>query len=154
VIPPREATDRYFEQASGDGRVLAIAFDVDIGELVEGHHVVARGIERGPNGARLHYEFVPAISGSNPDVKGPFFWYWSLSAADDAGTSYADSDSGAFDGRSGGEASHGERDLGGEVPASATRLTLRFGPAPQFEPPSGWRRHLVIDLERGLVIDG
>ena len=28
-------------------RTVDIAFDVDLGELVPGHHVIARGIDRG-----------------------------------------------------------------------------------------------------------
>ena len=44
VLPPRDATDGYLDRS---GRKLDIAFDVDLGELVRGHHVVARDIELG-----------------------------------------------------------------------------------------------------------
>jgi hypothetical protein len=44
-IPPRTATDRYLSQM---GERLEIAFDVDLGELIEGHHVYARWIMLGP----------------------------------------------------------------------------------------------------------
>jgi hypothetical protein len=40
----RDATERYLAQA---GRELDIVFDVDLGELVRGHHVIARGIDLG-----------------------------------------------------------------------------------------------------------
>jgi hypothetical protein len=41
TIPARTATDNYLACA---GLELDIVFDVDLGELVRGHHVVARGI--------------------------------------------------------------------------------------------------------------
>ena len=40
----RDATERYLTQS---GRELDIAFDVDLGELVKGHHVIVRGIDLG-----------------------------------------------------------------------------------------------------------
>jgi hypothetical protein len=169
------------------GKSLDITFDIDLGELVDGHHVVARGIELGGlaqlpgvdedqvrvliagdadsnNGggffrrgdarasqahaveteAELHYEFVPALDRA-ADAKGGLYWYWMVYAEDDAGTYYSDSNGGAFDG-GGGAASHGTRDLGGQVPPSAARLTLRFEPAEGWEPPEPWRREIMIDL--------
>ena len=59
----------------------------------------------------------------------------------------------AFDDRSAGNASHGERDLGGHVPKDAKRLALRFEPGLDFVPPGDWQRILVVDLEPGLVIE-
>jgi hypothetical protein len=44
MIPPRDATDQYL---ASTGRVLDVTFDVDLGQLVRGHHVIARGIELG-----------------------------------------------------------------------------------------------------------
>ena len=41
---PRDATERYLAHA---GRELDIVFDVDLGELIQGHHVIARGIDLG-----------------------------------------------------------------------------------------------------------
>jgi hypothetical protein len=43
-IPPRTATDQYLARR---GEHLDIVFDLDLGELVNGHHVVARGIMLG-----------------------------------------------------------------------------------------------------------
>jgi hypothetical protein len=40
-IPPRIVTDAYLARR---GMQLDIAFDVDLGELTRGHHIVARGI--------------------------------------------------------------------------------------------------------------
>lgn len=44
MLPTRDATEKYLEMM---GRRLDIVFDVDLGELVRGHHVVARGIDLG-----------------------------------------------------------------------------------------------------------
>jgi hypothetical protein len=44
VNVPRDATERYLAQAA---RELDIVFDVDLGELVKGHHVIVRGIDLG-----------------------------------------------------------------------------------------------------------
>jgi hypothetical protein len=41
---PRDATDAYLQR---QGRELDITFDIDLGELVRGHHVIARGLELG-----------------------------------------------------------------------------------------------------------
>jgi hypothetical protein len=139
-IPPRNATQM------GSLRRIDITFDVDLGELVSGHHVVARGLEFADTGTVLHYEFVPGITQAEQHEKGAFFWYWLVFATDDCGTRYEDSNSGGFDGRSGGAASHGDRDFGGIVPRKARRLTLRFEPAAEWSPPGSWRRELVIDL--------
>jgi hypothetical protein len=49
---------------------------------------------------------------------------------------------GAFDTATTGQpASHGTRDLGGQVPPQATRLSLRFQPAEDFGPPADAPRH-------------
>jgi hypothetical protein len=152
-IPPRTATDAYLART---GKELDIAFDVDLGELIQGHHVVARGImfghsdnEESWTDTELHYEFVPAIG---PDAQG-FGWYWMVYASDDAGTEYSDNNGGAFDAEGTGPASHGTRDLGGLIPPGATRLTLRFEPPDDWTPPEPWRRELPIDLRRKCLID-
>jgi hypothetical protein len=187
-IPPRTVTDLYLAHR---GEHLDVVFDVDLGELVKGHHVVARGIMLGrtvrvprygtsplrdlvqcgedhSNGGgffrrgeapepvaveerltepELHYEFVPGLA-----AETGFDWYWMLSVTDDVGTEYSDSNGGAFDGRSGGPASHGTRDLGGQIPPQARRLTIRFRPAGSWIPPGPWRRTIDIDLrERRLL---
>ncbi|RBQ15444.1 hypothetical protein DP939_35740 [Spongiactinospora rosea] len=119
--------------------------DIDLGELVPGHRVVARGLELAAEGAMLHYEFVPGIDHEEEQSKGLFFWYWTLSASDDAGTEYAGNDSGAF-ASGGGEATHGVRDLGGAVPGTADRLLLGFAPAEGWSPPALWCRQVEVAL--------
>ncbi len=199
-IPPRTATDSYLAKQSTQ---LDIVFDVDLGELVRGHHVVARGImlggpdrvpridrerlqelmesaegpssgggfisRRGPARSdpaepdpgepdtemtmtepELHYEFVPGMDLG--EAEHGFAWYWMMYASDDVGTEYADYNGGAFDPDSGGAASHGTRDIGGQIPPEASRLTLRFEPPEDWVPPEPWRREVVIDLrERRLT---
>jgi hypothetical protein len=147
--PARDATQRFLDET---GRALRWTFDVDLGELCEGHHVVARGISDEPNGAELHYEFVPGLTAAETGAK-EFFWYWMLAASDDVGTEYDDSNTGGFSER-GGAASHGVRDVGGVVPASATRLTLEFEPASGWTPSRDYVRTLIIDLESGGTITG
>ncbi len=193
-IPPRTATDAYL--ATIHAR-LDIVFDIDLGELVRGHHVVARGIKLGQpvdtrridrerlrqlmegaddphNGGgfisrrsaagsdagepdtettmtepELHYEFVPGLDPAEGE-RG-FDWYWMMYASDDVGTEYADDNGGAFD-PSGGAASHGTRDIGGQIPPQASRLTLAFEPPQDWVPPEPWRREIVVDLrERRLA---
>jgi hypothetical protein len=188
-IPPRTVTDQYLARM---GEHLDVVFDVDLGELVRGHHVVARGIMRertvqvprydtsrlrdmtgrgrdpGNGGGflnsgqapgavameerltepELHYEFVPGLAGERG-----FDWYWMLEVTDDAGTEYSDSNGGAFDGHSAGTAAHGTRDLGGQIPPQARRLTIRFEPPTGWTPPEPWRRMIEIDLRERRLLD-
>jgi hypothetical protein len=146
-IPPRTVTDQYLARMNEH---LDVVFDVDLGELVRGHHVVARGImlEDRLTEPELHYEFVPALAG-----QGGFDWYWMLEVTDDAGTEYSDNNGGAFDGRGAGAASHGTRDLGGQIPPQARRLTIRFEPAEGWTPPEPWRRMIEIDLRERRLLD-
>jgi hypothetical protein len=139
-------------RGAGWGHRLAISFDVDLGELVQGHRVVARGIERREQGALLHYEFVPGVDAdAQQSQRGPFYWYWTLLAGDDRGTRYHDSKGGVFN-PSAGSASHGVRQLGGVIPTKACRLTIDFEPVMDWSPASYVRR-LVIDLSAGSVVE-
>ncbi|GAA4956590.1 hypothetical protein HD597_001734 [Nonomuraea thailandensis] len=148
-IPPRTATDAYFA-AMGGSRRLDLVFDIDLGDLVEGHRVVARGMEMLDSGGVLHYEFVPGVRPYETEVKGPFFWYWMLSTEDDQDTPYRDDNMGAFD--PGGEAAaHGTRQLGGPVPGSASWLRVSFRPAEGWTPTRSWCRQLEIALPDGVV---
>ncbi|MEV0391117.1 hypothetical protein [Nonomuraea sp. NPDC050643] len=148
-IPPRTATDAYFAKMGGSRRP-DIVFDIDLGELVDGHHVVARALEFSDVGGVLHYEFVPGLREHEEETKGPFFWYWRLSVEDDLGTPYRDDNTGAFD-RSGRAAAHGTRYLGGPVPRAARRLRVDFTPPDGRTPARPWCRRLDITLPDGGV---
>ncbi|MEW9551158.1 hypothetical protein [Nonomuraea sp. NPDC050783] len=150
-IPPRTATDAYLARMGGTRR-LDLVFDIDLGELLEGHHVVARGLELPEGEGMLHYEFVPGIRQDEMDAKGPFFWLWTLSAEDDLGTPYHDSNTGAFD-PNGVTAAHGSRHLGGRVPRSARRLRVTFAPAEGWTPARPWCRELDVALPDGPVTE-
>jgi hypothetical protein len=107
--------DAYFARlrAVGVPRHLDVTFDVDLGELVEGHHVVVRGVERGSGEAVLHYEFVPLMQEHERQDKRPFFLVLVVYASDDNGTEYDDHNTGGFDPSGRGPSSHSTRDLGG-----------------------------------------
>jgi hypothetical protein len=148
-LPPRTATDAYF--ASRPGQQLAVRFDVDLGELVDGHHVVARGLEFGVTGTLLHYEFVPGVPSNRPMRERVGLQQWSLHTEDSAGTTYSDPNGGAFAGRGGPAPTHGERDLGGHTAPTATWLRLEISPALGHRPANGWVRRLDIDLTTGQI---
>jgi hypothetical protein len=138
-------------------RNIDIAFDIDLGELVEGHHVIARGIELLPAGSScLHYDFVPALANTmntSRENKDGFWWYWKMCTSDDVGTVYLDRDTGMIDSRAEGEVSWGSRDLDGVIPESASVLTLRFEPPSGWVPPEPWRRVIRVDLRNRQVIE-
>lgn len=149
VVPndaPAHGTDAYFQRYPE--RQLAVGFSVDLGELVHGHHIVARGLEFGETGALLHYDFVPGVQ-DGPLMERVGLQRWSLQTEDDVGTEYNDPDGGAFAGSGGPAPTHGERDLGGYTPSNATRIRLTVTPAPGWQPPSNWVRTLSIDLASG-----
>jgi hypothetical protein len=193
-LPARTATDDYLARM---GERLDVVFDVDLGELAKGHHIVARGLAlgrsvpaprfdrdelrrrisgssdpangggffgrkagQGPDAeehvhteAELHYEFVPALNNGRSGRFDPTPVFWMVYASDDVGTAYNDYNTGAYDGSSTGPSSHGNRDIGGQVPPEATRLTLTFKPAFDWKPPEPWRRELVIDLVNRRLVE-
>lgn len=53
ILPPRDATDAFMTAA---GLTMNVAFDVDLGQIVRGHHVVARGIDLGHSVPVRRYE--------------------------------------------------------------------------------------------------
>ena len=141
-LPPRTATDAYLAEI---GETLDIEFDVDLGELVEGHRVVARGILNLPGGAELHYELVPGWDSAAAPTG------WAVSAHDDAGTDYGGVSGGALDPPGGdGTATHGIRDLGGPIPADANVLTLEVT---LDRPLTGYTKRLVVELTTGALTE-
>jgi hypothetical protein len=184
---------------------MDIPLDIDLGELIPGHHVVLTGIDLGetvdvprfraeieakvaerlakmsrsevpgglgvsvswrrltphdlePVGTRkmepsLHYKFIPGIEPSEEERDGAFFWYWMLSVSDDVGTHYRDDHGGTKEQAAGGAATTATRDIGGHIPAEASRLLLGFTPPGRWKPPEPWPRELQIDLMHRRVID-
>jgi hypothetical protein len=142
-LPPRTATDAYLADRAEE---LDFEFDVDLGELVEGHRVVARGIMNLPGGAEFHYELMPGWDSPTPPTG------WSVVARDDAGTAY-----GGVTGRAkldppggGAKTTHGLKDIGGPIPGEANVLTLEFTPE---RPLTGYTHRLVVDLSTGAVTE-
>jgi hypothetical protein len=149
-------SDRSWVHPPPRKRTIDIAFDIDLGKLVEGHHVIARGIELDLAGSScLHYDFVPALANTmntSREKKHGSWWYWKMYTSDDVGTVYLDGDTGTFDGTTVGEVSWGSRDLDGVIPESASVLTLRFEPPKGWIPPEPWRRIIRVDLQNRRVI--
>jgi hypothetical protein len=141
-LPPRTATDAYLAEI---GEVLDVTLDLDLGELVVGHRVIARGILNLPGGAELHYELMPAWA----DAAAPTGWH--VVASDDAGTDYGEVGEGALDppGEDG-TAAHGIKDVGGPIPAEAEVVTLEITPD---RPLTGYVRRLAVDLDTGEVTE-
>jgi hypothetical protein len=155
-VPPRTVTEEYLSKSH---RWLDVKCDVDLGELLPNHHVILRGIERGrtfnpptagpirvEEADRLHYEHVPGLAADSPTPD------WGFSVSDDHGTEYLADDSGAYDGHSGGAATHGFRNLG-SIPPEASRLIIEIHPATDWVPSEPWQRKLIIDLLQGIATD-
>jgi hypothetical protein len=184
VIPPRTAIESHLVAM---GKTIDIVFHIDLGQLVRGHHIIARGISLGeptsvykwqddldrgasarslPPGpqrdwtivatrepeATLHYEFIPGLDKSE-HAGDHFFWYWKLHCSDDVRTAYSDANTGARAPSEGGPATHATRDIGGSIPATASRLMMDFAPARGWTPPEPCRGQLVIDLTTRSVAD-
>jgi hypothetical protein len=153
---PRTATSDYL---SANQRQLDIVFDLDLGELMPGHHVVARGIERSRSftspGAgrqpsvsvdRFHYEHQPGLTEESEDPT------WKMTAADDVGTAYVNDNSGSYDRLGGDGATHGTRNIDA-IPSEAKRLYLTFSPNRNWQPQHGWRNEIEIDLEDKQIVE-
>ena len=124
-----------------------IPVEHDLGELIEGHHVIARSLTWGhTHGASLSYSIVPALS---DEELARFDWCWMLDATDDLGTEYRDNNGGAFGPSDDGEATDGTRDIGGDIPMNASWLRLRFEAPSGWQPPKPWTRAIRIDLHEG-----
>jgi hypothetical protein len=109
-------------------------------------------VEAGRADPVLHYEFVPGLT-RDEEVAEPFFWYWMLHVTDDVGTVYNDGNGGARGQTDGGVATHGVRDLGGQVPGGAKQLVITFEPAAGWTPSEPWRKKLLIDMITKTVVE-
>jgi hypothetical protein len=155
---------------------MILSFDVDCGELVSGHHFIARGLggpyrlpipdewdgdsaeykqmleladAGGYPGFSLEYELVPGVSAA--EAGGNLFRFLvGVSYDADVKLPWAVNDGGAIAPFDGGDATHGSR---GDwpLPPDATFLTFTLtavGPDgfPDYANPAG---NLVVDLARG-----
>jgi hypothetical protein len=167
-VPPRGAVF--------SGRPMMLVFDVDCGELVAGHHFIARGLggpfrlpipadwdgdsadyeqmlqfeeAGGYPGFTLEYEFVPGVSAV--EAGGNFFRYLvGVSYDADAKLPWWPSDGGAIAPFEGGDATHGFR---GDWPLPPDAAVLTFSIAgvnadgfADDENPAG---DLVVGVVRG-----
>lgn len=75
-----------------------------------------------------------------------------MSASDDVGAEYSDNN-GAFDNTGGGAATHGSRDIGGQIPPDARRPTIQFEPVEGWTPPEPRHRQIVVDQQDKRLVD-
>jgi hypothetical protein len=159
-----------------NGRAMLLSFDVDCGELVPGHHFIARGLggpfrlpipddwdgdvtehaemlelleAGGYPGFTLEYELVPGVAAARGG-DSLFGYLIGVSYHADVELPWWPNDGGTIAPFEGGDATHGFR---GDwpLPPNATVLTFSIGgagPAGTFEEesPAG---DLVVDLARG-----
>ena len=160
------------------GRPMILVFDVDCGELVPGHHFIARGLggpfrlpipdhwdgdsaeyeqmlefeeAGGYPGFSLEYELMPGVSAG--EAGGNFFRYLvGVSYAADVKLPWWPSDGGAIAPFEGGAATHGSR---GDwpLPPDATVLTFTLAgvDAAGFADHDNPAGDLVVDVARGTA---
>jgi hypothetical protein len=138
-----KATEDFLRQHD---RKLGVHQEIDLGELVFGHHVVITGLELTTRDTVVHYEFRPAVSRSSSGGFDPRRYNWKMSVSDDVGSDYSSKTSGAFDADSSGtDGSHGMRYIG-TVPVEASYLLLVIRPA-KLDQPVDEPIELKIDLK-------
>jgi hypothetical protein len=170
-VPPR---DQVF-----DGRAMMMVFDVDCGELIPGHHFIARGLG-GPFRAStvdrwngddptdallmaqfeeaggypaftLEYELVPGVTSA--EGEGNFFHFLvGVSYDADVELPWYPNDGGAIAQFEGGDATHGSR---GDWPLPPTANVLTFSLASPdsagFANSESPAGDLVVDVARGTA---
>jgi hypothetical protein len=126
-------------------RILDVALDVDMGELMHGHHVVAKGLQmRTLRGSVLHYDCMPAIDlAKQPELD----MEWGLGeVVDDAETNYRKWGGGSWGPGLDETSNWGEKYLGNGIPRSATTLLIRFHQASRGLPEDSYSQSLLVDL--------
>jgi hypothetical protein len=169
-VPPRGAVF--------NGRPMILNFDVDCGELIPGHHFIARGLGEpfrlsisdywdgdsgeteqmleleeagGYPGFSLEYELVPGVSAVEAEGDGAFFRFLVGIEYDvDVDLPWHPNDGGAIAPFEGGDATHGSR---GDwpLPPDATVLTFSIAGvnADGFADHENPAGDLVVDVARG-----
>lgn len=170
-VPPRGAVF--------DGRPMMLVFDVDCGELVPGHHFIARGLggpfrlpipddwdgdiaeyeqmlefeeAGGYPGFTLEYELVPGVR--DAEAGGDLLRYIvGVSYEADAKLPWWPNDGGAIAPFEGGDATHGFR---GDwpLPPGAAVLTFAIAGVSEtgFADPEHPAGNLVVDVVRGAAV--
>jgi hypothetical protein len=133
-------------------RTIDIPLDLDLGEIVEGQHVVVKGIELGrPWGSVLHNDFVPGFDTHDRNTNVT----WGLGeVSDDVGTTYDHGGQGGWGPNPKDDLVHwGDEHLGNSIPGDATFVTIEVHHAYEWTPPDRWIRKFTVDLGTGAVID-
>src|SRR5262245_23372744 len=129
---------------------LRPVFDVDLGELIPGHHVIARGLRfRHDDVIELHYEFAPGVTAREEARRGFFALLFGLGYDGDPDPGWDCCDFGAVAPCRGGATQHGSRDFR-PAPAPGGRIWFPVTPIaddgfPAAEPTG----RLVVDLPSG-----
>jgi hypothetical protein len=139
---------RALDRAKPRVRTIDVPIEVDLGELIHGHHVVARGLQlRTLRGSLFHYDCVPAIERS---CQAELDIGWDLGEViDDVGTRYHHAGGGTWGLSRDGTVNWGEKSLGNGVPATATTLLVRFRQANRGLPEDYSSPSLLFDLRSG-----
>jgi len=136
---------------------MLLTFDVDCGELVTGHHFIARGIcdtgrltwdnALSAPGFTLEYELVPGVE-ADEDRRSPFGYLVGIEYSADVPLPWEAHDSGAIAPARGGVSTHGSR---GNWPLPRSARVLRFAltgvDAQTGSPRSESDGTLVVDLQ-------
>jgi hypothetical protein len=148
---------------------MMLSFDVDCGELVPGHHFIARGLG-GPRrlpvpeemlefeeaggypGFSLEYELVPGVSAAEAEAN-VFRYLVGVSYTADVELPWFPNDGGAIAPFEGGDATHGSR---GDWPLPPDARVLTFSlagvDAAGFADPENPAGELVVDVKRGTAV--
>jgi hypothetical protein len=128
-------------------------FDLDLGELVPGHHVIARGLKLryDHDTVDLHYEFAPGITAREQARLGFFALVFGLGYEGDPDPGWNGGDDGAIAPCRGGPTQHGVRSF---APAPPPNGRIWFPAAPTRD--DGWHDEdatgrLVVDLASGTA---
>lgn len=132
-------------------RVIDVPLDIDLGKLIDGQHVVLKGIETtDAYGSQIHNDFVPGFKDSR---ESDLDTSWSLGeVTDDLGTTYAHRGEGGWGLNADGVVRQGEESLGNSIPKGATKLTISFWYAGSHPPTSRWIQRLTLNPQTGEVL--
>ncbi len=132
-------------------RRIDVPFEVDLGELIEGQHIVTEGIElRTTSGSVLHYDFVPGF----PQRDRKLDTSWGLGQVrDDLGSEYDHGGGGGWGAHPDGIVHWGDEDLGRGIPKTASWIEIEFMPAHYSNVSSPWISKVKVDLRTGSVIE-